>query len=180
MRNELLPNQSKPIEKRRLRFDKVAKGAAAPRAEGRSLLALFRLLGNQPTPERRRLPRHEVVESRVWLEWHRDEAGLRASNAVIINLSRGGAFVFLDECPPKDRPVWISLGMPDPIGRIEARVIATKVSRQGQCSARLEFADACPYSFFEAAVCGMSPADPRRRGRRPAGAGAEGESAPRS
>jgi hypothetical protein len=58
--------------------------------------------------------------------------------------------------------------MPDPVGFVEARVVATKLSRQGQCAVRLEFREPCPYGFFEAAVCGLSPTDPRRRSRRPA------------
>jgi hypothetical protein len=171
--------QPRPIERRKVRFDKIAPGADAPRAESRSLLSLFRLWDGQPTPERRRTPRHEVVESQVWLGWWRGAAGFLASSAVIINLSRGGAFIFLDERPPKDEPVWVCLGMPDPVGFVEARVVAIKTSRQGQCAVRLEFREPCPYGFFEAAVCGLPAADPRGR-RRAAGAGSEGAPAPRS
>jgi hypothetical protein len=180
MRDELLPNQPRPIEKRRVRFDKVSRGPDAPRAESRSLLGLFRFWGEVSTPERRRLPRHEVVESQVWLGWVRGSEGFRATSALIVNLSRGGAFIFLDEKPPKDQPVWLSQGIRDPAGSVEARVVAAKVSRQGQCAVRLEFREPCPYSFFGAAVCGMAPSDPRRRNRHSAGSGAEGEPAPRS
>jgi len=175
MWDESTPLNPKPIEKRKVRFDKIASGAAVPRAESRSLLGLFRLWDGQPTAERRRAARHEVVESQVWLGWWRGEAGFLASSAVIINLSRGGAFIFLDEPPPKDESVWICLGMPDPVGFVEARVVAIKTSRQGQCAVRLEFREPCPYGFFEAAVCGLPAADPRGRRRRTAEAGAEGE-----
>jgi hypothetical protein len=168
MRDELLPFKLKPIEKRRFRFDKVATGAVVPRAESRSLLGLFKLWGDRTAAERRRSPRHVAVEAKVWLGWWRGAEGFLANSAVIIDLSRGGAFIFLDIQPPKDQPVWISLGMPDPIGFVEARVVSIKMSRQGQCAVRLEFREPCPYSFFEAAVCGMSPADPKRRDRRPA------------
>jgi hypothetical protein len=188
MRDELPPTEPKPIEKRKVRYDKVATGDAAPRAESRSLLGLFRLWGSAPMEERRRLPRHEVVESQVWLGWWRGEPGFLASSAVIINLSRGGAFVFLDDQPPRDQPVWICLGMPDPVGFVEARVVGVKVSRQGQCAVRLEFKAPCPYGFFEAAVCGLPASDPRRRARRTAeagagagaGAGADGEPSSKS
>jgi hypothetical protein len=175
MRDELLPIEPKPIEKRRFRFDSVATGGDAPRAESRSLLGLFRLWGDKPTPERRRAPRHEAVESQVWLGWWRGAEGFQASRAVIIDLSRGGAFIFLDVQPPKNQPVWISLGTPDPVGFVEARVVAVKMSRQGQCAVRLEFREPCPYGFFEVAVCGMAPTDPRRRNRRPA----EGDPTPK-
>jgi hypothetical protein len=175
MRDELLPCEHEPVEKRRFRLDGVDKGVILPRAESRSLLGLFRLWGDKPTPERRRSPRHEVVESRVWLGWWRGEEGFRAESAVIIDLSRGGAFIFLDVPPPRDQPVWISLGLPDPVGFVEGRVVATKAMRQGQCAVRLEFRAPCPYGFFEAAVCGMAPADPRRRNRRPA----EGDPTPK-
>jgi hypothetical protein len=176
MRNDMMLIQPKPIEKRKVRFDKIAEGAETPRAECRSFLGLFRLWERQPAAERRRAPRYEAVESQVWLGWWRGEAGFLASSAVIINLSRGGAFIFLDDEPPADQPVWICLGMPDPVGFVEARVVAVKKSRQGQCAARLEFREPCPYSFFEAAVCGLSASDPRRR-QRTGQAGAEGEAA---
>jgi hypothetical protein len=180
MRDEYSRPLPKPIEKRRVRFDNVVHGAVAPRAECRSLLGLFRLWGEETGPDRRRAPRHEVVESQVWLGWWRGEAGFQSSSAVIINLSRGGAFIFLDEKPPKDLPVWISMGTPDPIGFVEARVIAVKMSRQGQCAVRLEFLAPCPYSFFEAAVCGLPPADPRERTRVGSPTGAEGGSVPQA
>jgi hypothetical protein len=167
MRDHVLSAGPRPIEQRKIRFDTVAEGGAMPRAESRSLLGLFRLWGGAPTPERRRSPRHEVVEAQVWLGWWRGERGFLASSAVLINLSRGGAFVFVDERPPQDEPVWISLGMPDPVGFVESRVVAVKVSRQGQCAVRLEFRAPCPYGFFEAAVCGLPPADPKSRFPRP-------------
>jgi hypothetical protein len=165
----------RPIEQRKLRFDRIAPGSEAARAESRSLLGLFRLWDDRPTPERRRTTRHEPVESQVWLGWWRGEAGFLASSAVIINLSRGGAFIFLDDEPPHDEPVWICLGMPDPVGFVEARVLGVQKSRQGQCAARLEFRTPCPYGFFEAAVYGLSAADPRAR-RRSAGPSSEEES----
>jgi hypothetical protein len=177
MQNDVTSAQPKPIEKRKVRFDRIAPGAEAPRAENRSLLGLFRLWDPQPTAERRRSPRHEVVESQVWLGWWRGEAGFLASSAVIINLSRGGAFIFLDDEPPGDQPVWICLGMPDPVGFVESRVVAIKKSRMGQCAVRLEFKEPCPYGFFEAAVCGLPATDPKRRRRNSTGAGAEGEAA---
>jgi len=161
--------QPKPIEKRKHRLDTVARGAVAARAESRSLLGLFRLWEPQPKSERRRAPRHTVVESQVWLVWADAQGNEAVRCALIINLSRGGALIFVDEAPPKDRLVWISLGKPGPIGRVEARVVAIKSSRQGQCAVRIEFCDPCPYGFFEAAVCGLAPSDPRGRSRRGTG-----------
>jgi hypothetical protein len=180
MWDEPLPLQPKPIEQRRIRIDSVAQGAVVPRAEGRSLIGLFRLWGDQPKPERRRLPRHAVVESQVWLGWKRGEAGFLAGAALLINLSRGGALVFLDERPPRDRPVWICLGMPDPVLYVEAQVVAIEVARLGQCAARLAFHEPCPYAFFEAAICGLPRSDPRRRARRAAGPAAGSDPAPKS
>jgi hypothetical protein len=168
MWDDVLLKSPKAIEKRKIRFDSVVEGSEPPRAESRSFLGLFRLWEPKPTPERRRAPRHEVVESQVWLGWWRGSSGFLASSAVIINLSRGGAFIFLDEKPPKDEPVWICLGMPDPVGFVEARVVEVTVSRQGQCAARIAFREPCPYGFFEAAVCGLPAADPRRRNRQAA------------
>jgi hypothetical protein len=179
MTNELTLRGPKPIEQRKVRIDRLAPGAEPPRAESRSLLGLFRLWEGEPTAERRRSARHAVVESQAWLGWWRGEAGFRMQSAVIINLSRGGAFIFLDDRPPADQPVWIALGMPDPVGFVEARVVATQVARQGQCAVRLEFREPCPYGFFEAAVCGLPAADPRCR-RRAAEPARPAEPAPRA
>jgi hypothetical protein len=176
MRDEEAPFQPKPIEQRTIRFDSIAKGDGEPRAESRSLLGLFRLWGDPPVTERRRAPRHEVVDSQVWLRWRRSPGELFSCSALIINLSRGGALVFLDLKPPKNQPVWIGQGTPDHANFVEARVVAIKSSRLGQCAVRLEFHEPCPYGFFEAAVCGMSATDPRRRNLRPAG----GDRAPKS
>jgi hypothetical protein len=180
MWDDVLLRMPKAIERRKIRFDTVVQGAALPRAESRSLLGLFRLWGAKPAGERRRSPRLEVVESQVWLGWWRESASFLASSAVIINLSRGGAFIFLDDQPPPDKPVWICLGMPDPVGFVEARVVEVKVSRQGQCAVRIEFREPCPYDFFEAAVCGLPASDPRRRNRQAGQASAaEGGVAPK-
>jgi hypothetical protein len=183
MRDDVLPLQPRPIERRRIRVDSVEPGDAGSGSAtaGRSLLGLFRLLGNRPAPERRRLPRHAVVESRVWVGWRRGEAGVLAGDALLINLSRGGALVFLDERPPRDRPVWIGLETSGQADCIEARVVAIAAARLGQCAVRLAFLEPCPYAFFEAALCGLRRNDPRRRPRHAAGAGpsAGGEPSPK-
>ncbi len=179
MQNTTMSCEPKPIEKRKFRFDKTTPGSTGPWVESRSLLGMFRLWDDHPTADRRRTPRHQVVESQVWLGWWRGESGFLATSALIINLSRGGAMIFLDEEPPKDEPVWICLGMPDPVSFVEARVVAIQLSKQGQCAVRLEFREPCPYGFFEAAISGLPTTDPKNRRRTTTTeASAEGESAP--
>src|SRR5262249_49364010 len=57
--------------------------------------------------ERRATPRAHV-ECLVWLGW-KTWRRFRLNDALMINLSRGGARLFLDSAPPTDRPVWVFL-----------------------------------------------------------------------
>jgi hypothetical protein len=112
--------------------------------------------------ERRSAPRHHHVECSASLGW-KTWRGSRTSNAVLINISRGGARIFVDGPPPSDRPVWVSLETPAQRTIVKARVLQLRATSQGQCEVRVEFCDSCPYAFFEAAVCGLAAANPKRR-----------------
>ncbi len=155
--------QPGPIEKRRIRLDTVSTGSVAPRAEGRSFLKLFRLWGEGGVPEseRRRSARHAVVEAQVWLGWKRPEAGFRTHPAILINLSRGGAYVFLDERPPRDQAVWICLGMPQPINYVEGRVVAIRTLKLGQCAAPARVPRALPLRFLRGRRLRTGPLRPQ-------------------
>jgi hypothetical protein len=85
------------------------------------------------------------------------------SDALMINISRGGARVFLDTPPPRGRAVWVYLETPSERAVVKARVVEVRPTAQGQCSVRVAFRQPCPLAFFEAAVCGLAPANPRAR-----------------
>jgi hypothetical protein len=154
-------SEAKP---KRIRLD--AGSAFAP---GRSsLLKSFGAWGtSKPTAveERRSETRHHHVECLAWLGW-KTWRGFRTRDAVLINISRGGARIFLDSPPPSGRPVWVFLETPSQNTIVKARVLDLQTTRQGQCEVRVEFSEPCPYAFFEAAVCGLAPANPRMRSAR--------------
>jgi hypothetical protein len=154
---------TRPLERRRFRFDSAPSGKTAARTgTGGSLLGLFRVRGETAAHERRGEPRHEIAECRAWLGW-KIWRGFRAPDALIVNISRGGALVFLDEPPPANRPVWIFLETPQFRTIIKATMLEAQTTNSGQCAVRIAFDTPCPYGVFEAAVCGLSPADPKRR-----------------
>jgi hypothetical protein len=151
-----------PLEQRRFRYDTTAPADQPTARAGGSLLGLFRMRGETATRERRSEARHEIVECRAWLGW-KIWRGFRAPAALIVNISRGGALVFLDEPPTDHRPVWIFLETPQVRTIIKAKTLEVRTTNSGQCAVRLAFETPCPYSVFEAAVCGVSPADPKER-----------------
>lgn len=152
---------SKPKAKR-VRLD--AGSALVP---GRnSLMRAFGAWGSSKKApareERRSEPRHHQFECLAWLGW-KTWRGFRSSDAVLIDISRGGARIFVDGPPPSGRPVWVFLETPERNTIVKARVLDLQTTRQGQCEVRVEFSEPCPYVFFEAAVCGMAPASPKNR-----------------
>jgi hypothetical protein len=153
-----------PIQQRRFRYDTNAPVDRPSAQVGGSLLGLFRLRGETAARERRSEPRHEIAECRAWLGW-KLWRGFRAPAALIVNISRGGALVFIDEPPAANRPVWIFLETPQVRTIIKAKALEVRTTNSGQCAVRLAFETPCPYCVFEAAVCGVSPADPKHRVR---------------
>jgi hypothetical protein len=119
--------------------------------------------GSSPAGDDRRAePRHQNVECLAWLGWKKWR-GFVMNDALVINLSRNGAQIFIDAQPPGKRPVWVFLETPARNTIVKARVRETITTRQGQCVIRVEFDQPCPYAFFEAAVCGLKAADPKMR-----------------
>lgn len=163
--------------RRWMRYDPGSgSGDGAEPGPGRgSLLGAFGVWGQQaarlivapepeptPAPDRRTLVRQESLECLAWVGWK----GWRQffmNDAVVVNLSRGGAQIFLDAEPPKDRPVWIFLETPAENAIIKSRVLEVVATAQGQHSIRVAFEAPCSYALFEAAVCGMAPIPPKAR-----------------
>lgn len=150
--------------------------AGRPAGSGRSsLLHVFgiwapcsrRVSRVVPKVERRQEERHEV-ECRAWLGW-KTWRSFSTVDAVLVDLSRGGARIFLDSPPPVDQKIWIFLETAGGNAIVKARVRGVETTPCGQCSIRVEFDEPCPFAVFEAAVCGLAPIDPSRRAIRKPG-----------
>ena len=131
-----------------------------------------------PVSERRveeRLP----VECHAWIGW-KTWRQFHMNNALMIDLSRGGARVFLDAPPPAGRSIWVFIETPKLNSVVPARVLDVRPTKTGQCVARIAFDEPCPYGVFEAAVCGLAPVDPKRRRARAAAAPTPPPAAPES
>jgi hypothetical protein len=125
-----------------------------------------------PVPERRADDRHRV-ECLAWVGW-KTWRQFQMRDAVMIDLSRGGARIFLDEAPPAGRPVWVFIETPAGNTVVRGHVLELHALPSGQCVARLAFDEPCPYAMFEAAVCGLAPVRPTARGAALAPAGRQG------
>jgi hypothetical protein len=160
----LEPVRGESPKVRRLRIDVGGEGAVTEGAPGRgSLLRAFGAWQGPAAADRRDEARydHDRIECQArvgWTTWR----GARLTHALVVNLSRGGACVFLDAPPPTAR-ISVHLETPGHRAVVEARVLEVRQTARGQCTARIAFAAPCPFAVFEAAVCGQAPIDPRMR-----------------
>jgi hypothetical protein len=154
-------------ESRRLRRIRVDAGSDLAPGRG-SLLGAFQVRARTgtktrtKTPERRAEPRHQHLECLAWVGW-RTWRGFAMNDAVLVNLSRSGARVFLDGPPPRGRDLWLFLETPTQTAVVRARPLQSETTSQGQYAVRVEFREPCPYALFEAAVCGLHSTDPKTR-----------------
>jgi hypothetical protein len=150
------PRKSKPIPATgwKFRFDSPPQRSEARRTESGDILALFRAWRETEsqllTPDRRLSPRYAPESTRAWVGWWK-KGSFRVANAEILNLSKGGALVHLDVCPPTCQPVWICLGTPNPVEFVQARILDPKGEGEVTFIARLVFHTPCPPTFFLAA-----------------------------
>ena len=151
----------------RVRVD--AGGAPPHLTPGRgSLLKAFgawgaKLVPKPPGADRRKANRHDV-DCHAWVGW-KTWRRFHVKDALLVNIGRGGARVFLDAPPPTDRPLWIFLETGASHAVVKARVLDLRATAGGQCVARVAFHTPCPFVFFEAAVCGQHASDPKTRAR---------------
>ena len=152
---------SAPGRAMRVRIDAGRHGAGTVRG---SLLGAFGVrsgAASTAVPERRGEDRHQV-ECLAWVGW-RTWRGFVMNDALLIDLSRGGTRAFLDKAPPKGRAVWLFFETPGKKAVVKARTLDVTAAASGQFSARIAFDAPCPFALFEAAVCGLAPADPKAR-----------------
>jgi hypothetical protein len=98
-------------------------------------------------------PRHSKF--RFWLIWNKPGEGEEyfARTVQPLNISRGGiALHLVGPAPPKDSPLWVSLGedVPDMTLFLAAEVAETKQERRGETELRLLFKQLCPEDFYKA------------------------------
>ena len=154
---------------RRFRFDKGDRGKAEGGNVRASLLGDFGLFDRKEEPrpriavlERRSTERIHNLECKSWVGWKKFR-GFSMNHSLLVDISRGGARIFIDKAPPPHQPVWIYLETPFKHASVRARVVVAEQTKQGQCMLRVEFEEHCPYDFFEAAVCGVAAANPKTR-----------------
>ena len=101
--------------------------------------------------ERRDAPRYLPAESQAWIGWWHGSRFV-VTPSELINLSKGGALLFLNERPPMGQPIWLCLGAPHPLEYVQARVLDAFSSPESpDYRVRLDFHIPCPLSFFLAA-----------------------------
>lgn len=102
-------------------------------------------------PERRENPRYAPEETKAWIGWwHGPRFIVIGIN--LVNLSKGGALIYLGERPPTGQPVWICLGAPHPLEYVQCRVLdACPHPGSLDYRVRVDFHIPCPLGFFLAA-----------------------------
>ncbi len=151
---------------RRIRLDSPSPLQGALRTGGMDASWTKRSSRGAIIPDHRREERYAPVNHWAWLGWWRWR-GFRMLDALVINISRGGALVFLDEPPPLRRSVWLFVGTPDTKITLKAKTVESIMTQHGQCAIRLQFRQPPPLELFDVAVCGLSSVDPKRRAGMP-------------
>ncbi len=153
---------------KRVRIDRGSDRGSDLKPGLGSVLRAFGAWGRQPAraEEKRSDARHDVEECRAWVGW-KTWRRFPIRHALMVNLSRGGALVFLDAPPPTDKPIWVYLETPGQKAVVKGKAVEIRETAAGQCTVRIAFETPCPYTVFEAAVCGLAPVDPRSRVAKP-------------
>jgi hypothetical protein len=149
------PSPRRSPAMRRFRVDRGSdSGDDLAPGRGSLLRAFAKLASSKPSPiaeHRRSEPRGNAVECLAWVGWKvwRD---FKMNDALVVNLSRSGAQIFVDRTVPGDRPVWLFLETPREKTIVKARVVELRATSAGQYMAHVGFLEPCTCAFFEAAV----------------------------
>jgi len=158
-----------PLNGWKIRFDAPPGDELSRLAESGDILSLFRAYDaaqHQLLPhvhvynhkksaddarERRQSPRYFPEETRAWIGWWHGSR-FYVAQIDLVNLSKGGALIYLAERPPTSQPVWLCLGAPHPLEYVQARVLdACPRLGSAEYRARVDFHTPCPLGFFLAA-----------------------------
>lgn len=101
--------------------------------------------------ERRGSRRYPALDNTAEVGWQYD-GQLVTSSAQLMDVSRNGMLVLVDDEPPSGVTVMIRLVSPTVTGWFEARVAESRAMRQGPYQLRLVLGNGLPPSFFALAV----------------------------
>lgn len=146
---------------RRLRYDRVESAKARERLGWSLAVGTNGSGAQQDRRAEARVAAPGFVCRVAWRRWF----ATREQPVLIVNMSRGGALIFLDEPPPLGQRLWLALETPRQRVTVPARVLDVRRTRLGQAAVRIAFARKWPYDLFEAAVCGLPPIAPRSKPR---------------
>ena len=107
--------------------------------------------------DRRSAIRYPVSGIPALVAWS-GERGFRMDDALLRNLSLGGALALTDERLPDEGRVRVSLGDVTPPEWLEATIVRVRKSRillPGPFLVSLQFSEACPYEVFKRVVSGF-------------------------
>src|SRR3954469_1019702 len=89
-----------------------------------------------PGQERRGFPRYPALDNTAQVGWWRN-GQVEATSAQLMDVSREGMLVLVDDDPPQGLAVMIRLIQPTPTAWVEARVTESRPLRQGPYQLRL-------------------------------------------
>jgi hypothetical protein len=104
--------------------------------------------------QRRREPRLQPIEDRIWMQWWQD-GELLGRSARLINISRHGAMIISSALTPSGQMIRIYLEEPAPQIGVAATVLQVVEGLHGVHQLRLGLSEPCPDAFLEAAAGGF-------------------------
>jgi hypothetical protein len=120
-----------------------------------------------PNPtERRAVPRFTALDPRGWIGWWA-QGDFHEAEARLLDIGEFGAAIEVDRLPPRDCPLFFSLGGPTTVESVDAEVVATQPGRVKKVLMRLAFSSRCPGRLLTAIIDGPKaapPVDPEPRG----------------
>jgi hypothetical protein len=146
-----------------IRIDQPEEGDEAhghPLESGRLIDLVLGVILNARS-ERRRSTRHTVTEDVVSVGWWIGEV-FATSHGSVQNVSRGGAKIVLEDCPPERQPVWIFKEVESRMESVKAQVVGHSPAPRGTFAVRFRFTAPCPTLLCQAMLCSRKPAAGRR------------------
>jgi hypothetical protein len=101
--------------------------------------------------DRRGFPRYPALDNTSQVGWWRN-GQVETTSAQLMDVSREGMLVLVDDEPPQGVAVMIRLIQPTPTAWVEARVTESRPMRQGPYQLRLVFSNGSPAGFFALAA----------------------------